>query len=136
MQIDWAWGIVEFHVEGRLTPMVIVDGFALLKASPQVATLRGIIWDVREADLSNLDAAGLSAALRASPFPDNVSIDFRIAAITRDEYAESVGATWIAVGKAIDTADRKLFRHLEDARNWAKHGIAPEVTDTVRASVH
>lgn len=134
MEIDWAWGMVEFRVSGRLTPMVIVDAFALLNAGPQVAKLRGIIWDVREASLVDLEADGISAALTASPFPGNAIDDFRIAAVTEDVDGPDVAATWIRIGRSLDDADRKLFKCVDEARAWVRNAAESVVANSVHAT--
>lgn len=134
MGIDWSNSIIEFHVSESLTSMTIVDGFALLNAGPQVARLQGIIWDVRQADLSSLDADALSAALKASPLPENAVPNIRIAAVAGDDMAVDVGRTWILVGRSLDDAERRVFNRIEDAREWVREGMRGSEEGGVRVS--
>ena len=133
MELDWVNGIVEFRVTGPLTAMVIVDAFALLNASPRNQALRGIVWDLSTADISNLNTDALRAALRARPMPDNVLDTLRVAAVTEASMGtdgEDVGDRWIALGKMLDGAERRMFQNLQDARIWAAR-----IDETDRASL-
>lgn len=137
MEIDWANGVVEFRVTGPLTPMVIVDGFALLNASPQNHALRGIVWDLRAADISNLDAAALTAGLRGNPLPETIVANLRIAAVTEvsdTPDGRDIVQHWIAVGKSLDVADRRVFSRLHDAREWIKQNTTGEEADDAKSA--
>lgn len=120
MEIDWDKAIVEFRVSGLMTAMAIVDGFALLRASPQGLKLRGIVWDLRGADFSQFDPEALGPALRASPFPETAIRNIRIAAVADLRAAAEIGERWIAVGKTLDIADRCVFECIDDAREWVR----------------
>ncbi|RVU34698.1 hypothetical protein EOI86_17755 [Hwanghaeella grinnelliae] len=107
--------------------MVIVDGFALLNASPQNHGLRGIIWDLRSADITKLDAAALTAGLRGNPLPETIVANLRIAAVTEvDEESgrKDVVQDWITVGKSLDVANRRVFSRVHEAREWIKQNTA------------
>jgi hypothetical protein len=121
MEIDWPNGIIEFRVTGSLTAMAIVDGYALLSASPMNRALRGIVWDARAADFKTLDAETMRAALRANPLPTDILQNLRIATVLSEEFwteAQDLGRDWVEVGKSLDIADRRLFQNLQEARDW------------------
>ena len=137
MEIDWANGVVEFRVSGPLTPMVIVDGFALLNASPQNHGLRGILWDLRAADVTNLDAAALNAGLRWNPLPETVVAKLRIAAVTEVKQrsdGQDMVQHWIDIGKSFDSADRRVFSHLREARAWIKQNTSGKQTGAAKSA--
>lgn len=122
MEIDWAHGVVEFRVSGAMTPMAIVDGLALLRASPQGQKLRAIVWDMRGTSLDNLDVEGLAATLQATPLPDSAVPNLRIAAVVDEGKGVKIAKEWIEMGRSLDVAERQVFLLVEDARAWAKQG--------------
>lgn len=127
MEIDWVNGVVEFRVSGPLTPMVIVDAYALLNASPLNYALRGILWDLQAADITRLDAAALAAGLRGNQLPEALVAKLRIAAVTEVEQEfgdQSLFQQWIDVGKLRDSADRCVFSCLYEAREWISQNPA------------
>lgn len=127
MEIDWANDVVEFRVSGPLTPMVIVDGYALLSASPQNYALRGILWDLRSADTTGLGAAALAAGLRGNQLSETIVAKLRIAAVTevkQESGDQGLLQQWIDVGKLQDSADRRVFSCLYEAREWINQNPA------------
>jgi len=137
MEIDWVNGVVEFRVTGPLTPMVIVDGLSLLNASPRNHALRGILWDLRAADVTKLDAAALNAGLRWNPLPETVVAKLRIAAVTEVEQrsgGQDMVQQWIDIGKSFDSADRRVFSGLREARQWIKQNASGNETDAVKTA--
>lgn len=107
--------------------MVIVDGYALLSASPQNYALRGILWDLRSADTTGLDAAALAAGLRGNQLSETIVAKLRIAAVTevkQESGDQGLLQQWIDVGKLQDSADRRVFSCLYEAREWINQNPA------------
>jgi len=120
MEIDWAHGVVEFRVSGAMTPMAIVDGLAMLRASPQGQKLRAIVWDMRGTSLDNLDVEGLAATLQATPLPDSAVPNLRIAAVVDEGKGVKIATEWIEMGRSLDVVERQVFLLVADARAWAR----------------
>ncbi len=119
---------VEIAFDGLLVSSAIV---AILEqiSWPQVrATMRGLLWDLRAADLSSYsidDMARLRAYddAEADRAPDRPTQDrgrrkFRIAAVFRGGSDELILRLWELAGEDSGDLERRSFEDIEAARRW------------------
>jgi len=119
---------VEVAFSGLLVSDAIVSVLDRISWSSVRATMRGLLWDLRTADLSSYgidDMARLRAyddeeATRASTSAPTVPArrKFRIAAVFAGGSDQLILRLWEMAGEDSEDLERRSFEDIEEARRW------------------
>jgi len=118
MKIDRIRGVVEFAVTGTLTLAVIEEAFSQFRASAPALVFRGFVWDLREADISEVNLGVLREGFQKQPLSLPKTRNMRSAVVVGHRYGTGVGKLWIKSGEIFDHLERKVFTDIEVARDW------------------
>ncbi len=119
---------VEIAFEGLLVSTAIVSVLDQISWPDVRATMRGLLWDLRAADLSSYgidDMAQLraydDAEAKRAPARSTGSRTrrrFRIAAVFAGGSDQLILRLWELSGEVSDDLDRRSFESIEEARRW------------------
>lgn len=117
MQIDMEAGIIEFRLTGVVSADDILTGIKLFNATALDFPLRGFVWDMRDADLSNYDYEGMERVFSANP-PDARLGKLRIATVPAKLVDRRLLGLWEAVAGKYDDNERQVLISIREARVW------------------
>ncbi len=117
MHIDRDVGIVEFRLTGVVSADDILTGIRLFKESAVDFRLRGFVWDMRDADLSDYDYEGMERVFSANP-PDARFGKLRIVTVPAKLVDRRLLGLWEAVAGKYDENERRVFTSIKEARIW------------------
>ena len=118
MKVDRDRGIVEFAITGTVTPAVIEKTLPQFREYSLPFVFCGFVWDLRNADISELNLEALREALQKQPLSVPSRQDMRSAAVLDQRYDGGVGKLWVISGEVYDRVERKVFTDIEAAREW------------------
>lgn len=127
VSVDRRRGVAEFTFQERVHEASFVTAFESFRKEPRNFHFYGFVWDVRAADLSDVNFETLRAIL-----PRNTLAlpGMRSAAVIKDGPEKALGDLWRGVGTLVDTVERRVFLNIEEARDWVAEpregGLPPD----------
>ena len=123
MQINRETGTIEFSLAGIVSADDILKGIELFKASSLDFDLRGFVWDMRDADLSDYDYEGMRLVFGANPLDRQLG-KLRIATVTSKFVDKRLLGLWEVVASQYDDNERQVFLSIKEARIWVSENPA------------
>lgn len=112
---------LKIEVRGILSGAVVVAGMEALNAYKEYRAGMPVLWDLREADLSQYTTAEMEISNRFfERYPERRNT--KSASLVADHGAMLLSRLWAVYDRDRFPQQRKAFFHLEDALAW----IAPE----------
>lgn len=116
-------GTIEFNLAGIVSADDVLKGIQLFNASNFDFDVRGFVWDMRAADLSDYDYNGMRRVFSANP-PDRQLGKLRIATVTSKFVDKHLLGLWEVVASQYDDNERQVFLSIEEARIWVSENPA------------
>lgn len=118
LSVDRSRGLVEFSFKGVVTIASLRMATEHLKATAHGFIFHGIVWDLRESDISEIDLGGLIQTLEEHPIPVFDRSGTRSALVIVGSGGSGLGRLWACVGETVDDVERQVFDDIGAARDW------------------
>lgn len=118
---DHQMGCFFFEVSGADTLRQCVELSKGIYQHPAFKPGIPAIWDLREADLSSVNAAEAAESARSNERDKAARGRSRVALVVKDKFSYGMARVYLAYG-AVEHLDFQIFFELEDARQWIVQG--------------
>ncbi len=118
VEVDRDQALVFVSLDGEATGPILNRCVAECHRLGAIAPLVGVIWDFRNADLSDLALPDMQEAIKISASSDVLN-NIRIAIVIGGDQDELLMNLWCEAGRAFDKRERQIFRKIDAAATWA-----------------
>lgn len=118
-RFNWENNGLYWKFSGTLEIQELIHANSELVGSQRFETIRYIIWDALELDISKLDKMATELAATFSASVNHHNPDIRVAFLTQDSYAYELISHYIQLTlEKIPHAQQMIFSNIDDARVW------------------
>jgi len=116
--IDSARAQIEIRLDGLVGGAEFAWGMEKIGSASHLQEVTNVVWDLRKADLSELNFAIIQGTMKDWPSPD-LPDDARLAVVAGGELDQILLQLWREAGFHRDKRQRQIFLNIEQARAWA-----------------